>query len=382
MKSKTILIVLLVVVVAVIGIFAAVKRGGGKEEIRIGGNFELTGNVASFGNSTLKGVQLALEQANASGELKKKVVLVQVDNKSDVAEAANMATKLVEQDKVVALVGPVISTNAISAGKVAQSLKVPMISPTATNPVLTEIGEYVFRACFIDDFQGRVMADFAYNQLGSRRAAILFDNGSDYAKGLSKYFKETFTQLGGTIVAEEAYLAGDTEFKPQLTKINAAKADMIYIPGYYQEQGLIARQARQMGINVPLTGGDGWDSSELVNIAGAENLNQIYFTNHYSPDDNSPNVQSFVAAYKEKYNGEVPDALAALGYEGGRLLINAINNADPVTPENIQKALSATKNFPGLGGEFTFDENRNPIKSAVIIELVNGKQVFKTVVQP
>ncbi len=380
MSKKTLAIIVVVVLILAVGIYAATRKKGLPNEIVIGTNFEMTGTVASFGTSSLNGVELAVDEANAAGELKSKIVLAKADNKSDAAEAANMARKLIEQDKAVVLIGPVTSGNSKAAGQVAQENKIPMISPTATAVDVTTIGNYIFRACFLDDFQGKAMADFSYNTLNSRKAAILYAK-NDYAEGLAKFFKERFIALGGTVVAEEAFQDGDTDFKAQLTKIKNAKPDSINIPGYYNEQGLITRQARQMGITMPLTGGDGWDSDLLTGIAGAANLNSVYYTNHYSPTDPDPMVQSFVNAYKAKY-GSNPDALAALGYEATKIVIDSIKRANSVNPDKIRQAMADTKDFKALSATISFDENRNPVKGLVIVELKNGERSVREFVNP
>lgn len=358
------------------------------DTIKIGANFELTGGVASFGQSAVNAIELAFEQVNADGGvLGKQLELVIADNKSDASESTMAMTKLVTQDKVSAVLGPVTSTNTLAAVPVAQDNKVPMITPTATNPKVTvneetgKLNDYVFRSCFIDPFQGTVMANFASNDLDAKTAAIYIDNSSDYAKGLAKYFKESFEANGGTIVAEEAYVAKDTDFKATLTRIKSTNPDVIFVPGYYEEVGKIVKQGRELGITVPFLGGDGWDAPQMLDIAGAENLNNTYFSNHYSAEDPSPEIQNFVKAYEEKYNA-TPDALAALGYDAALLLIDAIKRAGSDDPEKIRDALEETKDFPAVSGKITFDENHNPVKSAVIIEFKDGKQTYKTSVNP
>jgi len=381
LKKQSVYMIIAVLVIAV-GIGIGLSKRSSDKDIRVGGNFELTGGVASFGLSARNGIALAIEHVNEQDFLEgRKIKLIEADNKSDNAEATNMATKLISKDKVVATLGPVISSNAIAAGNVAQNLKVPLLTPTGTAPEVTEVGEYVFRACFLDDFQGIAMAEFAYNTLKSRKAAMLVNSGDPYSTGLAKYFKQKFEELGGKIVAEENYLAKDTEFRPQLTKIKDSNADMIYVPGYYEEQGAIVRQAREMGIKVPFTGGDGWDSSKLVEIAGAENLNDVYFTNHYTAADEDPTVQEFVQAYEEKF-GQVPDAFAALGYEAGWMLADAIKRAESPTPEAIRDALAETKDLRVLRASISMDENRNPVKDGIIVELKNGEQTLRDVITP
>jgi branched-chain amino acid transport system substrate-binding protein len=381
LKKQWVYIIIAVLVIAV-GIRVGVSKRSGGKDIRIGGNFELTGGVASFGVSARNGIVLAIEHANEQDALEgRKIKLIEADNKSDNAETTNMATKLVSKDKVVAMLGPVISSNAIAAGNVAQNLKVPMLTPTGTAPDVTKVGEYVFRACFMDDFQATAMADFAYTTLKSRKVAMLVNSGDPYSTALANFFRERFETLGGKIVAEENYLSKDTEFRPQLTKIKGSGADMIYIPGYYEEQGAIARQAREMGIKAPLTGGDGWDSAKLVEIAGAENLNDIYFTNHYTAGDEDPAVQEFVQAYEAKF-GQVQDAFAALGYEAGWILVDALKRAESPTPAAIRDALAETEDLKVLRATITMGEDRNPIKDGIIVELKNGVPSVRGVITP
>lgn len=379
MKKPWIYAIIALVVVAGV-VFGMRGRGGGG--IKIGANFELTGGVASFGQSALNGIKLGIDQANEAGALGgKKITLVEADNKSDNAEATNMATKLITQDKVVAILGPVTSGNTKAAATVAQDKKIPLLSPTATAAEVTQIGDYIFRACFLDEFQAKAMANFAFNTLKVKKAAMLVNSGDPYSTGLAQFFRQYFTQLGGSVVVEEKFLSGDTEFRPQLTKIKNAKADIIYVPAYYQEDGNIAKQAREMGINVPLAGADGWDSAELVGIAGAKNLNNVYYTNHYTPVDDDPAVQAFVKSYQDKY-GSTPDALAALGFEAAGVLVDALKRAESPTPEKIREALASTSGLKVLRATITMGADRNPVKDAVIIELKEGQQVLRGTVQP
>jgi len=387
MKKRSFLL-LSVLLVLTLALVPACSNSSDGDTVKVGANFELTGGVASFGQSSVNAIQLAFEQANANGGvLGKQLELVVADNKSDASESTLAITKLITQDKVSAVLGPVTSTNTLAAVPVAQENKVPIITPTATNPKVTvneetgKLNDYVFRACFIDPFQGTVMANFASNDLNAKTAAIYIDNSSDYAKGLAKYFEESFVANGGTIVATEAYVAKDTDFKATLTRIKSTNPDVIFVPGYYEEVGKIVKQGRELGITAPFLGGDGWDAPQIVDIAGAENLNNTYFSNHYSAEDPSPEIQNFVKAYEEKYNA-TPDALAALGYDAAILLIDAIKRAGSDDPEEIKKALEETKDFPAVSGKITFDENHNPVKSAVIIEFKDGKQTYKTKVNP
>ena len=381
MNKKTLAIVVVVALLVAVGIYAATRDKGLPDEIKIGANFELTGGSATYGSEELNGLQLAIDEANASGDIKSKIVIVKADNKSDGAEATNQARKLIEQDKVVAIVGPATSGLTKAAAPVAQENKIPLITPSGTAVDVTAVGDYIFRACFLDSTQGQVMGEYAYNKLNSRNAAILYAK-NDYGEGLTKYFKEQYTALGGKIVAEEAFQDGDQDFKSQLTKIKATKPDLIYVPGYYNEQAYIAKQARGMGITVPLTGGDGWDSLKILNeTAGAANINNIFYTNHYSPSDPDPAVQAFVSKYKETYGAE-PTAFAVLGYESGRILVNAIKNADSADSTKIRDAIAETKDFKALAASISFDADRNPIKSLVIVQLTNGQQSVKETVTP
>lgn len=350
-------------------------------EIKIGEIAPLTGGASSFGQSAAKGVDLAVEELNANGGiLGKKVVLVKEDSKSEPAEAANAAKKLIEQDGVTAIIGETTSSNSLAVAPIAQASKVPMITPTSTNPQVTEIGDYIFRVCFIDPFQGVMMSKFAVENLKAKKAAIFTDVTSDYSKGLAEVFKANFTKLGGQVVAQESYVQKDTDYNAQLTKIKAANPDVIFIPGYYTEVGLIAKQARQLGIQQAFLGADGWDSPKLTEIAGKA-TNNGFFSNHYSTEDRDPVIQKFVAKFQEKY-GQAPDAFAVLGYEATMMLADAITRAGEVDKEAIKNALTSTKDFQGITGKISIDEKRNPIKSAVVLEMKDGKQTFVQKVTP
>lgn len=365
--------------------------GGSKsadDTIKIGGLLEMTGGSASFGISSKNAIDLALKKVNEKGVLGgKKLALVVADNKSEASEATNGMQKLISQDKVVAVIGPNLSSAAIAAGTINNASKVASITPMGTNPDVTvdpktqKAREYSFRTCFIDPFQGTVMANYAVKELNVKKAAILVDNTSDYAKGLSQFFKENFVKLGGAVVAEEAYLQKDTDFKATLTKIKATTPDFIYIPGYYQEVGLIVKQAREMGINVIMAGGDGWDSAKLPEIAGKKALNNTMFSSLYSPDDASDLNKAFVAEYKKAYNTN-PDVFAALAYDSALLVVKAIEDAKSAEPAKIAAAMAKISGFKGVSGEVTFNEQHNPIKSAVIIEHKDGVQTFKAKVNP
>lgn len=364
------------------------SKGADGDTIKVGGLLEMTGGSASFGISGKNGIDLALKKINEKGVLGgKKLSLVVADTKSEASEATNGMQKLISQDKVVAVIGPNQSSAVIASGAINNGAKVVDITPMGTNPDVTvdpktkQVKPYSFRTCFIDPFQGAVMASFASNELKVKRAAIYIDNTSDYAKGLAQFFKENFVKNGGQVVIEEAYLQKDTDFKSTLTKIKAAKPDFIYIPGYYQEVGLIVKQAREMGITVPMAGGDGWDSAKLPEIAGKAALENTFFSSLYSPDDTSDLNKEFVAEYKKAYNTN-PDVFAALAYDSTLLVAKAIEDAGSADPAKIAEAMAKIKGFKGVSGEVTFNEQHNPIKSAVIIEHKDGKQTFKTKVNP
>ncbi|ASS98325.1 ABC transporter substrate-binding protein [Geobacillus thermocatenulatus] len=359
--------------------------GGGGDVIKIGANLELSGGVASYGQSIAEGLDLALEEINKEGINGKKLELVKVDNKSEAAEATNGAIKLISQDKVVAIIGSATSTNTLAQVQIANDNKVPIITPSGTSETVTvkdgKVNEFVFRTCFIDPFQGTVAAKFALNDLKVKKAAVLIDSASDYSKGLAASFKETFTAGGGQIVAEEAYVAKDTDFRATLTRIKSKNPEFIFLPGYYEEVGLIVKQARELGLNVPIMGGDGWDSPKLVEIAGKDALNNTYITNHYSSGDPDPKIQEFVKAFKAKYN-KAPDAFNALGYDTAYFLVDAIKRAGSADPVKIKDSLAQTKDLQLVTGTFTVDQNHNPVKSAIILEYKDGQQQFKTKVNP
>ena len=295
--------------------------------------------------------------------------------------------KLISQDKVVAVIGPNLSSAAIAATAVNAIAKIAAITPMGTNPNVTvdpangKTKPYNYRTCFIDPFQGTVMANFATKELKAKKAAIMVDNSSDYAKGLAQFFKENFVKNGGQIVAEEFYLQKDTDFKATLTKIKAANPDLLYIPGYYQEVGMIVKQGREMGLTIPMAGGDGWDSAKLPEIAGKASLNNTYFSSLYSPDDDSKLNKDFVAEYQKAYNAR-PDVFAALAYDSALLLAKAMEDAKSFDPAKINEALAKVNGFQGVSGTVTFNAQHNPVKSAVIIEHKDGKQTFKTKINP
>jgi len=364
-------------------IFAGCSQSASTNQnvIKIGVNYELSGKVATYGQSSVEGIELAIEQINEAGGINgKKIQLVKYDNKSEASEATTLATRLMTQDKVVAVLGPATSGAFMATIPVANQNKVPVISSSATaNNVTVDdngVKEYAFRICFTDSQQGSAAATFALENLSSKKAVIIMDSSSDYAKGLADAFTSTFEAGGGTIVAQEAYMEGDTDFNAVLTSIKGKDFDVIYIPGYYNEAGLIIKQARAQGINVPVVGADGFDSPKLAELAGADALNDVYFTNHYSSVDSSSLVAEFVKAFKAKYNKE-PDAFGALGYDLGRFVADALSRAEKADGESLKKAIEATENFEGVTGNMSVDENHNVVKDIIVIELKDGQQ-YKT----
>jgi branched-chain amino acid transport system substrate-binding protein len=369
---------------------ACVQKGGDNtgptatgDTIKVGVYGDLTGGTASFGQSTKNGVQLAMDEVNAAGGVNgKKIVLVVEDDQGKPEQAKTVISKLINQDKVVAVLGEVASTNSLAAAPVAQEAKIPMITPSSTNPKVTEVGDYISRVCFIDPFQGSSMAKFAAKSLNAKTAAILGDASSDYSKGLTQFFEEEFTKQGGKVIAKEAYTQTDPDFKGQLTKIRDLKPDVIYVPGYYGQVGIIAKQARELGMNMPLLGGDGWDSPDLWKLGGAS-LKNAYISNHYSADNPAPEIQNFVKAYQAKF-GVVPDSLAALAYDSAKVLADAIKRAGGTDSAKLKDAINSTKNFAGVTGTITLDATRNAVKPAVILETnpTDSKFGFKETIYP
>lgn len=365
--------------------------GGGEKKadtIKVGANLEMTGGSASYGISSKNAIELAFKEINEKGGINgKQLELVVADNKSEAAEATNAMQKLVSQDNVVAVIGPNLSSSVIAASAINNSAKVLDIAPMATNTYVTvdqasgKTKDFNYRTCFIDPFQGTVMAKFATAELGVGNAAVLIDNSSDYAKGLAQFFKENFVKEGGAVTAEESYLQKDTDFKATLTKIKATNPDFLYVPGYYQEVGLIVKQARELGMNMPIAGGDGWDSAKMPEIAGAAALNNTYFSSLYSPEDSSDINKNFVAAYEKAY-GQKPDVFAALSYDSALLVAEAIKNAGSTEPAKISEAMAKINGFSGVSGSVTFDDKHNPVKSAVILEYKDGAQSLKTKINP
>ena len=349
--------------------------------VKIGEFASLTGKEAAFGQSSHKGTQLAIDELNAGGGLLgKPIEFVYEDNRSTPGESATIAKKLITRDKVHAILGEVASGRSLEAAPIAQANKIPMISPSSTNPKVTETGDYIFRVCFTDPFQGRLLAEFAKRSLKASNIAIFSDVSAPYSVGLAQYAREAIVGGGGKIVSEQKYTGGDKDFRAQLTSIKSSQPEAILVPGYYTDVGLIVSQARQLGINVPLFGGDGWEAPELLQIAGKA-LEGTYYSTHFSSDNTDPLAQKFVAAFKAKYN-ETPDAMAALGYDAVMVLADAIKRAGSTDGTKIRDALAATRDFPGASGATTLDAKRDATKGAVIITVKDGKFQYLETVQP
>ena len=380
MKNAAALLVLGLVVFAGMGCSSS-RSGDAENEIVIGEYGSLTGTTATFGISTKNGIDMAIDEINqAGGLLGKRVRVIVEDDQGRPEEAQTVVTKLITRDRVVAILGEVASSRTLAAAPVAQQNGIPMISPSSTNPRVTEVGDYIFRVCFIDPFQGLVMAKFATDTLKAKNVAVLRDIKNDYSVGLADVFVENFKKMGGSIVSDQSYSEGDTDFSAQLTAIKARNPEAIFLPGYYTEVGLVARQAKNLGITVPLLGGDGWDSPRLWDIGG-EALNGSYYSNHSSMDDPNPAIQKFVADYKARF-ADAPDALAALGYDSAMILFDAIRRANSTEPARIRDAIAQTKDYAGVTGAITLDANRNAVKPAVVLKVQDGKFPFIETVNP
>ncbi len=378
-------------------------KSGGPSEIVIGVYGSLTGNDADFGQSTRKGVELAMDELtrNSQGAIGGlKVRSVVEDDQGKPEEAVTVVQKLVTQDNVCAVIGEVASSRSIAAAPKCQDAGVPMISPSSTNPKVTQVGDYIFRMCFIDPFQGTVMAKFAAQNLKLTHVAILKDVKNEYSVGLAQFFSQAFIKLGGKIDVESAYSAGDQDFRSQLTSIKARNPQAIFLPGYYTEVGLIARQSRELGLTVPILGGDGWESDQLIGIGG-DALNGSYYSNHFAADNPDPNLQGFLQRYKAKFGME-PNSIGGLAYDAANVLFGcmkqlhdtdaatfaALGSAKAGTPERraadkkLRDLIAATKNYPGVTGTITLDKDRNASKPAVVLEIKNGKKVYNTTIAP
>ncbi|HUP60576.1 MAG TPA: ABC transporter substrate-binding protein [Thermoanaerobaculia bacterium] len=351
-------------------------------EILVGEYGSLTGGQATFGQSTHNAIMLAVDEINGAGGVNgRKIRVLTEDDQSKSDEAANAVTKLISQNNVVAVLGEVASSASLAAAPICQNAKVPMITPSSTNPAVTKKGDYIFRMCFLDDYQGQAMARYIGQTLGLKTAAVLIDNKSDYSTGLAKFFSDAFVAGGGKIVATQSYAQGDSDFRSQLTAIRGANPQIIFVPGYYNEIGQIAIQARDLGMKMPLAGGDGWESPKLIEIGGKA-LEGCFYSNHYFPGDSAPVVRDFVQKYKDRY-GVTPDALAALAYDAARVLADAIKRAGKTDGPALRDAIAATKGFPGVTGTINLGPDRNPQgKDLVIVEVKNGELTLKASVGP
>ena len=382
--SCTFLVLSLLAVLLAVSCERQQEPEGNKDRstIKIGYFGDLSGPTFNFGESAKNGVLMAADEINQAGGIKgRKIDVVIDDDQGSPERAAVLVNKLIEHDKVIALIGGGASGSSLAAGPRAQSAKIPLISPSSTNPAVTEVGEYIFRACFIDAFQGEVMAKFAVNTLKARKAAIMLDFNSPYSRGLTEFFELSFTKLGGQVVSKQSYMQGDPDFKGQLSGIMSAGPDVIYVPGYYGDVAIIAKQARQLGLHQPLLGGDGWDAPELWPLGG-DALNGSYITNHYSVEDPAPAIQKFVHDYKLRYGNLTPDAHAALGYDAMRFLAEALDRTGSTDGPKLRDALAQTKNFAGVTGTISIDPARNAVKPAVVLKLEDGKYIYQETINP
>ncbi|MEO7101582.1 MAG: ABC transporter substrate-binding protein [Luteolibacter sp.] len=378
MKSRYLL---LPAVAALVTALVGCKSGGG-DTIKVGEFASLTGKEANFGTSSHEGTLLAIEQLNAQGGvLGKKLELLTEDDQTKAGEPANAVNKLISKDGVVAILGEVASSRSLEAAPICQQSKIPMISPSSTNPAVTQVGDYIFRVCFTDTFQGAALANFASGTLKAKNVAILTDVKSDYSKGLAKSFKEKYASSGGKIGIELDFNGGDKDFKGQLTSIKSAAPDAIFLPGYYSEVALICIQAKQLGMNIPIFGGDGWEGESLITI-GKDAVEGTYFSTHCSPEQGTPEMQAFVAAYKKRFNGKTPDAMAVLGYDSAMVLADGIKRAGTTESAALRNAIAATKDFAGAGGTFSLNANRDADKALVFIQIKDGKFAYKSMVKP
>lgn len=354
----------------------------GSEPIRVGHIASLTGKEAAFGVATRKGIVLAVEELNAAGGVLGRPIEYRVEDiQSKPGEAATATKKLISRDKVVVVLGANASSNSLEAAPICQAAKVPMMAISSTNPAVTEKGNYIFRICFIDPFQGAVLAKFARESLHATRLALITAATAPYSVGLSNVLKERFTTLGGTVVAEQKYVDGDKDFRAQLTAIRAARPDVIAATGYYNEAALICLQARSLGLDVPVIGGDGWEAPQLTELGGSA-VEGTYYSTYFSAENGAPEVQEFVARYRARWDGETPEAVSALGYDAMRLVAGAISRAGSTDSAALRDAIASTRNFPGVTGRTTIDEKRNSAKAAVMLVVRNGKAVFHEAVEP
>lgn len=353
------------------------------DTIKIGQFASLTGSEATFGISSDEGLRLAVDEINSQGGvLGKQIELVTEDNRGQTSETQTVVQKLINRDKVVAIIGEVASSRSKAAAPICQQNKIPMISPASTNPEVTAIGDYIFRVCFIDPFQATVMSKFALNSLKVNKVALLIDVKNAYSTGLAENFRRVFTEMGGQVISEQQYSAGDKDFKAQLTALMNDQPQAIFIPGYYTDVNLISIQARELGITIPLFGGDGWESEKLTEGKAGNALEGSFFSTHASIDDPNPKIQDFVRKYKAKYNGKTPDTMALLAYDAGMVLFDAIKKAGSTEGPKIKDAIANTRDFPGVSGNITINGERNAVKPAVVMEIKGSKFVYKETIAP
>jgi branched-chain amino acid transport system substrate-binding protein len=350
--------------------------------IKIGYYGDLSGPTFNFGESAKKGVLMAADEINRLGGINgRRIDIVIEDDQGSPERAAALASKLIDQDKVVAVIAGGASGSSLAAAPRAQAHKIPFISPSSTDPAVTRTGDYIFRVCFIDAFQGEVMAKFAAQTLKARKTAIMVDLNNPYSRGLSEFFELSFTKLGGEVVSKQSYAQGDPDYKGQLSTIRATEPDVIYIPGYYGDVALIAKQARQLEITQPLLGGDGWDAPELWQLGG-DALNNSYITSHYSADDPSPAIQTFVQQYKHLYGNLEPDAHAALAYDAMLVIAQAIERAGGTDGAKLREALAHTKDYAGVTGSISMNAERDAVKPAVVLKLLDGRLIYQKTIAP
>jgi len=359
----------------------ATQAGETGGAILIGHYGSLTGSEATFGQSTDNGIRMAVAEQNQAGGIGgRQIALKTYDTQGKTQEAGTAVTRLITDDKAVAIIGEVASSLSLAGGAVAQQYGVPMITPSSTNPRVTEGRDMVFRVCFTDNFQGWAAAKFAHDNLKAQKVAVLYDQGQAYSKGLMDYFADAFRQMGGEITTQQAYTGGDQDFSAQLTTIRQSKPDLIFIPGYYTDAGNISLQVRKLGIKCPLLGGDGWDSAKLAEIGG-EAIEGSYFTNHYAPDEKRPEVQEFVEKYRKQY-GQVPDALAVLGYDAAKLLFDAMKRSPSLKGSDLAAAIAATRDFHLVTGVVSIDASRNARKPAIVVEMKAGVPTYVATIEP
>ena len=355
------------------------QSAGTSDSILIGEYGSMTGATATYGISTDNGIQLATKDVNAAGGVLGKPIKIELQDDAGQPAQANIAVQKLLSDHVVSVLGEFASSNSLAAAPLCQTAKIPMVSPGSTNPKVTQVGDYIFRTCFIDPFQGTVCAKFASGTLHAKTAAVITDIKNDYSVGLSKYFIQEFSKTG-KIVDQESYSAGDSDFRSQLTRVKAANPDIIFLSGYYTEVGNIAVQARSLGMKQKFLGGDSWDSPKLAEI-GKDAIQGSYFSTHFSAESKDPRVVKFVADYKKQFNAD-PDGIAAVAYDGASILYDAIKRAGSTDPAKIRDALAVTKDFPGVTGKITIDKDRNAIKPAVILQVQGKEYKYLTTVNP